>query len=120
MGRKKYQKAWVALNGKKKKKQKMELSKFCKKALFFRHTHPCHTEPRGSDKLQINISFFVNFSEPKHWIFCFTLALHLYYLYSSPLPLKSYSKSQKMHSKAVCVVKAKYDTLYLYHCVCLL
>lgn len=96
----------------------MELSKFCKKALFFRHSHPCHAEPKGSEKLQINISFLCTFLNPNTG--SFVAPWH----YSSPLPLKSYSESQKLHSKAVnsivCSEGQVWHNFYLHHCMCLL
>lgn len=91
----------------------MELSKFFKKAFFSKDSHPCYAGPRGSDELQISISLLHTFLNPNTG--SFVVPWH----YSSPLPLKSCNKSQKLHSKAInsimCSEGQILHSSYLYH-----
>lgn len=91
----------------------MELSKFYKKTFFSRDSHLCYADPRGSDELQINISLLNTFLIPNTG--SFILPWH----YSSLPRLKSYSKSQKLHSKAINSIMCSHDQVlhssYLYH-----
>lgn len=98
-----------------KNQQTMEPSKFCKKALFFRHSHLCHTEPRASDKLLINISFLCTFrTQTLDLLFYLGIILHLC-PWKAAVSLKNCIQKQLT---PLCVVKVKYDTLFICVIVC--